>query len=217
MSGVGRQPLTGKLDYPTRLGVCDRAAIAADLSGRWHRRVRPARGHQSRHSGSGARDRPPKCEEVPLAAQRRRNETPSTRFPSLSSLSALPSPGLRPWSRPRLGGARTGRGRGGSTVPGANGSPGCPSLGGSAGPRASPSPARGPRAGIRGAPPRWRVAGWVARERDGKEGVRRELPPERVAGARGHLGDLLTNSSRESCLWGRSVAMAAGEAFGAAT
>lgn len=48
-------------------------------------------------------------------------------------------------------------------------------LGGSAEPRASPSPARGPRAGTHGAGTRWRVGGWVARERAAEGGSSKRI------------------------------------------
>lgn len=164
--------------------------------------------HQRGHSGSEARERPQKHEKVPLAAQRGGKKTPRIRFPSLSLLPALApgNPGSVPGAidsskQPRPDGYGDG---GGSRGLGQE-------------PRAFLVPARGPRAGMRRSRTRWRVGGWVARERAAKERVRRELPPERVARARGLLGDVLANGRGGSCLWGRSVAMAAGEAFGAAT
>lgn len=155
--------------------------------------------------------------EVPLAAQGRGNETPGTRFPGLSPISALPTlqaASREPWP-PRSSQDRKGAG----PECGSWGErlPWVPSLGGSAEPRASPSPARGPRAGMPGAPPGGEEGAGRRGSGMPKEGVRGELPPERMARARGHLGDVLTNGSSESCLWGRSVAMAAGEAFRAAT
>lgn len=43
-------------------------------------------------------------------------------------------------------------------------------------------PARGPRAGMHRAGSRWRVGGWVARERAAERGSSRELPPEKQQG-----------------------------------
>lgn len=93
--------------------------------------------------GSRERDRPQKREGVPLAAQRRGSEPPSAQVLS------QPAPGAATLE-PSTPGSRDREGRG-SAVPGANRSPGCAGLRGSAEPRASPSPARGPRAGMRGA------------------------------------------------------------------
>lgn len=73
MPGVGRQPLTGEtggITLPALVRLRSVRFKAADLGGRWHRRVRPARRHQSRHSGSGERDRPQnvsKCHSQPGA------------------------------------------------------------------------------------------------------------------------------------------------------
>lgn len=124
-----------------------------------------------------------------------RGKTPRARFPET-------------WSAESEGGSpqRSNRRRGGG-VPGASSGSRAPAVIPSAGPTGGNAQGQISVAG--------RGLGGA-----GEGGRTREF--QRVAArgaarARGLLGDVLTNDSSGSCLWGRGVAMAAGEAFGAST
>lgn len=156
------------LDYPTRL------AVAA--SGQPFLRISAAGGigesdlpagiredTQGRERGTSRRN-VRKCHLQPRGEEGNPQESGSRAC--ARSQPWPPRSGLRPRSRQHLGAARTGRGRRRECGSRANGSSRARGLG----PRASPSPARGPRAGMRGAGTRWRVGGRVARERAAEGG-----------------------------------------------
>lgn len=146
------------LGYPTLLGVsASCVAVSADISDRWHQRVTHVCGHQRRHSGTRERSQKPNKGHWQPSEGKRLKRHGSRRL-------GLQNPGL---------GSRSGHtGREGEGFPGPR-----------AGAERPPcDPARGARAGMHRTQSRWRVGGWVARERAAERGSSRELPPEEQQG-----------------------------------
>lgn len=153
---------------PTRLGAPEiGAAPAADLSGRRHGRVGPACGHrddaQGREGWKGHGNMSPE--------ERKGNPKRTVAEPVLSLGPRAPGSVRGAADAPEhLGreGSEGGRAAAGRTALGR-------ARGLGRGPRASPSRARGPRAGMRGAGTPRRVGGWVARERAAEGGSSRRV------------------------------------------